>query len=66
MANAVDPAKRGLERMRIELAVLDFRPGQSEHFRLTAPIDGIDRTFLFGNARLALLALGLASSFRLR
>jgi len=65
-ANAIDPAKRGLERTRIELAVLDFRPGAKRALPATVPIDRIDRSFLFGNARLALLGLGFAPSFRLR
>jgi hypothetical protein len=49
---AVDPAKRVLERTNIELAMLDFRPGAKRACQLTAQIDGIDRAFLFGNARL--------------
>jgi len=28
--NSTDPVKRGLERMGIELAVLDFRPGAKQ------------------------------------
>ena len=51
MSNAVDPAKRGVERTRIELTMLDFRPGEKRACQLTARIDGIDRTFPFGNAR---------------
>jgi hypothetical protein len=47
----VDPAKRGLERTRIELEMLDFRPGAERAFQLTARIDRIDRDFLFWNAR---------------
>jgi hypothetical protein len=57
-SRAVDPAKRDLKRTNIELAMLDFRPGQSEQCQLTARIDGIDRAFLFGNARLPPLAFG--------
>jgi hypothetical protein len=30
----------------------DFRPGAEQACQLTARIDGIDRAFLFGNARL--------------
>jgi len=37
--------------MRIERDVLNFRTASSEHCQLTARIDGIDREFLFGNAR---------------
>jgi hypothetical protein len=48
----VDPAKRGPKRTGIELAMLDFRPGAKRACQLTARIDGIDRAFLFGNARL--------------
>jgi hypothetical protein len=32
--------------------MLDFRPGAKRACQLTARIDGIDRAFLFGNARL--------------
>jgi hypothetical protein len=56
---AVDPAKRGLERTNIEPAMLDFRPGAKRACQLTAQIDGIDRDFLFGNARPPLLAPGV-------
>jgi hypothetical protein len=48
----VDPAKRGLERTNIESTMLGFRPGAKQVCQLTARIDRIDRTFLFGNVRL--------------
>jgi len=35
---------------------LIFALGESEHSQLTARIDGIDRAFLFGNARHLVLA----------
>ena len=40
--------------------------GESEYHQLTARVDRIDGTFLFGNARLPLSALGLGPSFRSR
>ena len=43
--------KRGLEQMKIELAMLDFRPGAKRALPATAQIDEIDRAFLFQNAR---------------
>ena len=54
-SNRVDPAKRGSTRMRIELAVLDFRPDEKRALpahRASDGIDGIDRDFPFQNARL--------------
>ena len=44
MTNAVNPAKCGLERMRIELAMLDFCPGAKQALPATVRIDGIDHT----------------------
>ena len=44
-----DPAESDLKRMGIERGVLDFRAEDG----LTARISGIDRTFLFRNARLS-------------
>jgi hypothetical protein len=52
MLRAVDPAKRGPKRTNIELTMLDFRPGAKRVCQLTARIDGINRAFLFRNARL--------------
>lgn len=60
MSNATDPAKNEVERLRVELAMLDFRPGTKRALPVTAQIDGIDRALLFGNARLPLLAWGAA------
>jgi hypothetical protein len=60
---AVDPAKRGLERTNIEPAMHDFRPGAKRACQLTAQIDGIDRDFLFGNARPPLPSHPGCSSF---
>jgi len=57
-STACDPAKRGLERTRIELTMLDFRPGGKRACQLTRGFDGIDRDFLFGNARHPVLAPG--------
>ena len=51
MSIAVDPAKRDTEWTRIERDMLDFRSGVKRSSQLTARIDGIDRDFLFGNAR---------------
>jgi len=51
MSNAVDPAKRGAERTKIECRTLEFRLGAKRAQSATARIDGIDRAFLFGNAR---------------
>jgi hypothetical protein len=59
MPRAVDPAERALERTNIEPTMLDFRPGAKRACQLTARIDGIDRDFLFGNARPPLLAPGM-------
>ena len=42
MTNAVNPAKCGLEWMRIELAMLDFCPGAKQALPATVRIDGID------------------------
>jgi hypothetical protein len=41
--------------------MLDFRPGAKRACQLTARIDGIDRAFLFGNARLPCSHLGCSS-----
>jgi hypothetical protein len=54
-SNAVDPAKRGAKRTRIELAMLDFRPDEKRALpahRASDRIDGIDRDFPFRDARL--------------
>jgi hypothetical protein len=51
-STAVDPAKRDDERTRIEHRTLGFRPGTKRALPATGRIDGIDRAFLFGNARL--------------
>jgi hypothetical protein len=50
--NAVDPAKRGVERMRIEPRTLGFRSETKRAWPAIGRIDRIDRAFLFGNARL--------------
>ena len=51
MGIAADPAKRGLKRTKIERDMLNFRPEEKRASQPTARIDGIDRDFLFGNAR---------------
>ena len=38
--NTANPAKCGLKRMRIELAMLDFRPGAKQALPATTRIDG--------------------------
>ena len=47
----VHPAKRDLKRTRIEREMLNFRPGPEPALPAHARLDGIDRDFLFGNAR---------------
>jgi len=59
---AADPAKRGLERARIERETPDCRLGRKRASSSPAWIDGIDRAFLFGNARHPVLALGCTPS----
>ena len=44
--------------MRIGRDTLDFRPEPERAFPARRAIDGIDRAFLFRNARLPLLAPG--------
>jgi len=62
--NAYGPAKRDRERTRIERDMLDFRPGAKRACQLTARIDGIDRTFLFGNGAAACSRPGFTPSPR--
>ena len=66
MSDAADPAKCGSKRTIIERDVLNFRPEEKRAPQLTAQIDRIDGDFLFGNARLPLLAPGLVPPFRSR
>jgi hypothetical protein len=48
-SNAVDPAKNGAKRTRIERDMLNSCPGMKRASQPTARIDGIDRDFLFWN-----------------
>jgi len=50
--------------MRIERDALNFRMVLSEHCQLTARIDGIDRDFLFGNARGTRIAKAARTIYR--
>ena len=53
------PLKAGSNGRELSEIRSIFVQGVSEHCQLTARIDGIDGGFLFGNARLGVLALGL-------
>ena len=54
-SNAVDPAERGLKRIKIKRDMPNFCPEEKRASQPTARIDGIDGNFLFGNTRLYLL-----------
>ena len=62
MPTATDPAKRGIKRSRIEREMLDILPGGKRASPAHRAIDGIDRTFLFGNVRHLVLTRGAPHS----
>jgi hypothetical protein len=61
---AVDPAKRGRKRVRIERETLDFRPGAKRASQLIRGLMGLIATSFLGNARHPMFAPGSAPSPR--